>query len=58
MTVLCPQCRMITNMTVSFMTRAVTGADGRTKFIRIATYHCETCRSFVRDKEETLRTVV
>jgi hypothetical protein len=39
-------------MSVSFLTRAVSGADGATKLIRMKTYHCETCRSFVRDEED------
>lgn len=52
MTELCPLCRNIANMIISFVTRAVTGADGGTKLIRMKTYHCEICRSFVRDEEE------
>ena len=48
MTELCPMCRKIANMIISFVMRTVTGADGETKLIKMNTYHCETCRSFVR----------
>jgi hypothetical protein len=47
MTELCPLCRKNTNMIISFVTRIVDGADGKARLIKMKTYHCESCRSFV-----------
>ena len=48
----CSVCRTANTMIVTFTTKTIVGQDGKTKTIAIKTYHCESCRSFVRSTEE------
>ncbi len=47
----CTICKKITNMAVTVMQRTITGPDGKVETITVKTYHCESCRSFVRSEE-------
>ena len=48
----CPLCRTSRTVSVTVMPITVTAEDGKIKTIVIKTYHCESCRSFVRSAEE------
>jgi hypothetical protein len=48
----CPYCRTSRTMGVTIMPSALTAEDGTIKVIAVKTYHCESCRSFVRSREE------
>ncbi len=48
----CPQCRTTTNMGLTVVPKETTGKDGKRKTMSVKTYHCETCRAFVRSWEE------
>ncbi|OIP62845.1 MAG: hypothetical protein AUK29_07710 [Nitrospirae bacterium CG2_30_53_67] len=53
----CTICKKITNTVVTVMPRIITGPDGKVETITVKTYHCESCRSFMRS-EETGRCIV
>jgi hypothetical protein len=48
----CPHCGTSRTMGVTIMPGTVTAEDGKSKVIVVKTYHCESCRSFVRSMEE------
>ena len=50
----CPHCRIVTNLSVSITLRFIADADGKEETVVSRTYHCETCRSFVRNEEDEL----
>lgn len=50
-TAYCPHCRAVTNLSVSVIPTIVTEPDGKEKIVSSRTYHCESCRSFVRSEE-------
>lgn len=48
----CPICRTITTVMETVVPKVITDNDGDTKVVIVKTYHCESCRSFVRSTEE------
>ncbi len=48
---MCPHCRQTREMTLTRSTRSATGADGSARRIRTDSYHCATCRAFVRSED-------
>ncbi len=46
----CPKCGALRNMEVTTSRRKVTRPDGTKREIVARTYHCETCRAFVRSE--------
>lgn len=48
----CPQCRAVTTMQVRMTPDLVAGEDGRSSILKVTTYHCGSCRSFVRRIDE------
>lgn len=53
-TELCPACRTIRSMKVSYSKRTVKTPDGGVKAIQTASFHCESCGQFVRSEEVEL----
>jgi hypothetical protein len=44
----CSVCKNATNMIVTVTSKTIVDKDGKMKTITIKSYHCESCRSFVR----------
>ncbi len=48
----CSVCKTATNMIVTVTPKAIAGKDGKMETITIKSYHCESCRSFIRSTDE------
>ncbi len=48
---LCPACRALTTVRVTVTSKVVTAPDGTKKKVRVETFHCESCRRFIRSTE-------
>jgi hypothetical protein len=48
----CSVCKTATNMIVTVTRKAIADKDGKMKTITIKSYHCESCRSFIRSTDE------
>jgi len=48
----CPKCNALTNMTVSTVEREENDNNGKAIKVTTTNYHCSTCYSFVRSREE------
>ncbi len=44
----CPVCRANANMSITISPKAGADRNGKMKMINVKTYHCESCRFFVR----------
>lgn len=47
----CTRCKKTTNIVVTVIPRIMTGPDRKAETITVRTYHCESCRSFLRSEE-------
>ena len=48
---LCPKCRAVTNMKVTEKKSTKKNADKKIVPIKIITYHCQQCSTFVKSEE-------
>ena len=46
----CPRCLALREMRISEMPSEKVAADGKTKRVVIRSFHCVTCRNFVRSE--------
>ncbi len=51
LTAYCPHCKTITSLAASSGLQTVIGTDGKAETVMMTTFHCETCRLFVRCEE-------
>ncbi len=47
----CPRCRASRNVSVQSTSRRVTLPDGEVRSVRTRSYHCASCRRFIRSEE-------
>ena len=47
----CPHCRSARNVSVETTRRRVTLPEGGVRSVRTRSYHCSTCRGFIRSEE-------
>ena len=47
----CPRCRATRNISVQSTRRRVTLPDGEVRPVRTRSYHCASCRQFIRSEE-------
>ena len=48
---LCPKCQTLRTMTVTISRREEVDSEGNKQEIVTRSFHCETCRSFVRSED-------
>ena len=47
----CPNCRASRNVSVQSTSRRVSLPDGEVRSVRTRSYHCGSCRQFIRSEE-------
>ena len=47
----CPRCRASRNVSVQSISRRVTTPDGEVRRVRTRSYHCASCRQFIRSED-------
>ncbi len=47
----CPRCRASRNVSVQSISRRVTTPDGQVRSVRTRSYHCGSCRQFIRSED-------
>lgn len=50
-TAYCQHCKAVTSLRVTIIPQIVAGTEGHAETVVLRTYHCESCRLFVRSEE-------
>jgi len=51
-TAYCPNCRTVTNLSVSIKLRTLPAIEGKSETLISRTYHCQSCNLFVRGEDD------